>query len=678
VDWYPWGEEAFTRAHDEDKPIFLSIGYSTCHWCHVMEKESFEDETVARLLNDTFVPIKVDREERPDIDSYYMTVCQLISGTGGWPLTIIMDPRRQPFFATTYLPKTSRFGRIGMLELIPQIDSMWRTRRAQILRSSNDISQLVKQSQQQPVKNGELTVATLHAAFEHLVAQYDAQNGGFGAAPKFPTPHNLSFLMRYSAHTDQNKALDMVEHTLTAMRRGGIYDHIGYGFHRYSTDAHWRLPHFEKMLYDQALLTLTYTEAFVLTRNPVYEETANEIIEYVLRDMTSDQGAFYSAEDADSEGEEGKFYLWTEHEIEDILDASEFSIIKQLYGIRSSGNYTDEATHRQRGSNLLYASKSQDDLAAAIGITAHKLAAYLTTAREKLYRHREGRTHPHKDKKILCDWNGLMIAALAKAGRTLGHDTYIECAKRAADYLLTRIRDSSGHLYHRIMDGERAIRGFLDDYAFLTWGLIELYEATFETGYLRAALELSEEAQELFGDQGSGAFFFTDTTSDLPLRKKESYDGAIPSGNAVAMLNMIRLARLTGRVDLEERANRIAQEFAHSIEKNPINHMQMLIALSTALFPSTEIVIVGRSDDAGTQELIRLINQSTILDTLVLSKPVDQESDITRLAPFTSDLQPVNNRATAYLCRDYQCAMPTNDKEELVRKLEADSNTHRD
>jgi hypothetical protein len=481
VDWHPWGEEAFTKARDEDKPIFLSIGYSTCHWCHVMEKESFEDETVARLLNDTFVPIKVDREERPDIDSYYMTVCQLISGTGGWPLTIIMDPKLRPFFTTTYLPKTSRSGRIGMLELIPQIDHMWRTRRDQIQKSSNDISQLVKQSQRQPVKHGELTVATLHAAFERLVAQYDAQNGGFGAAPKFPTPHNLSFLMRYSTHTDQNKALDMVEHTLTAMRRGGVYDHIGYGFHRYSTDAHWHLPHFEKMLYDQALLTLAYTEAFVLTRNPLYEETANEIIEYVLRDMTSDQGAFYSAEDADSEGEEGKFYLWTEHEIEDILDASEFSIIKQLYGISRNGNYTDEATRRQSGRNLLYASKSKDDVAAALGIPAHKLTACLATAREKLFRHRAGRTHPHKDKKILCDWNGLMIAALARAGRTLGHDTYIECAKRAADYLLTRIRDSSGRLYHRIMDGERAIRGFLDDYAFLTWGLIELYEATFET-----------------------------------------------------------------------------------------------------------------------------------------------------------------------------------------------------
>jgi uncharacterized protein YyaL (SSP411 family) len=669
VDWYPWGDEAFKKAKAEDKPIFLSIGYSTCHWCHVMENESFEDDEVARLLNETFVSIKVDREERPDIDSYYMTVCGLLSGTGGWPLTIIMSPAKQPFFASTYLPKMSRFGRIGLLELIPQVANIWKTRREKILKSSGDISELVKQASQEK-GTGKLTDSILQAAYEGLVAQYDEKTGGFGNAPKFPTPHNLFFLMRHWQSTGQEKALHIVEHTLTAMRMGGIYDHTGYGFHRYSTDAQWHLPHFEKMSYDQALLTLAYTEAYQITKKQFYKVTAGEIIEYVLRDMISKQGAFYSAEDADSEGQEGKFYLWAENEIAGILNVTEYKVIKEAFNIQTAGNYVDEATRQQTGRNLLHMSRSHSELAVALGISEDELMKHLTAAREKMFRYREKRTHPHKDKKILCDWNGIMIAALSKAGRILEKERYIKIAKRAADFLLTEMLDSKGQLYHRYIDGERAIQGFLDDYAFLAWGLIELYEASFNTRYLQAAIRLNELTKAIFGDTDGGAFFFTPKGNELPLRKKEKYDGAVPSGNSLAMLNMLRLARLTGHADLEEQANQIAENFAYAIQQHPLNHVQMLIGLNQALFPSPEIVITGNTDDSTTQEMLGTINQSAVLDVLVLFKSTNGQSEIMKLAPFTSDLSLIDNRATAYLCRNYQCEMPTNDSSKLARMLD--------
>ena len=488
-DWYPWGDEAFEKARKENKPIFLSIGYSTCHWCHVMEKESFQDDEVARLLNETFISIKVDREERPDIDSHYMTVCQLLSGTGGWPLTIVMSPTKQPFFASTYLPKSTRFGRVGLLQLIPQVAHIWKTRREVIQKSSEEISLLVQQIACED-RDGKLSESVIHAAYDGLVSQYDKINAGFGNAPKFPTPHNLFFLMRYWQSRGKRQALDIVENTLTAMRMGGIYDHIGFGFHRYSTDAQWRLPHFEKMLYDQALLTLAYTEAYKITQKEFYKTVAMEIIEYVLRDMRSENGAFFTAEDADSEGQEGKFYSWTEKEIADILTATEFQTIKEIFSIQSHGNYHEEATRQNTGRNMLYMSKCQKELAATLNISEEELIARLTKAREKMFRYRENRTHPHKDKKILCDWNGIMIAALAKAGRILGNEVYTAAAQQAAEFLLIEMRDSEGLLYHRFMDGERAIRGFLDDYAFLIWGLVELYWTSFKTRYLANAVAL--------------------------------------------------------------------------------------------------------------------------------------------------------------------------------------------
>ena len=668
VDWYPWGKEAFDKARVENKPIFLSIGYSTCHWCHVMEKESFEDEEVARILNRTFVPIKVDREERPDIDSYYMTVCQVITGTGGWPLTIIMSPAIQPFFAATYLPKRNRFGRIGLIELAGQIETLWRTRHAQITQSANDISQLVRQTTHTNTK-GELTEETMHAAYRGLVALYDENAGGFGNAPKFPTPHNLSFLLRYWKRTNEAKALKIAEHTLTAMRMGGIYDHLGYGFHRYSTDKNWILPHFEKMLYDQALLSIAYTEAFQITRDDQYQNTVREITEYVLRDMASQEGAFYSAEDADSEGVEGRFYTWTEREIKNILDLPEHEVVASVFNIGREGNYVEETTRRKTGKNLLYLSKSIDALAADLNISEDDLLRSLAKARTRLLEHRVKRVHPHKDTKILTDWNGLMIAALAKAGRVSDNDLLKRAAKKAADFILSVMRDGDGTLYHRLIQGARAINGFLDDYVFLIWGLLELYASTFEPQYLRAACDLQKKSMDIFWDHEEGAFFFAPQNNDLPLRKKEIYDGAIPSGNSVAMYNMLRLAALTGQHRLVEQAHQTAGLFARQIQKNPVNHIQTMTALNLALSPSATAVISGKAVDPATLEMLHIINDSPELDLSVVLRPTERSPDIVEIAPFTRELLPLGGKTAAYLCYAGKCEMPITDPETLAKKL---------
>ena len=416
VDWHPWGDEAFEKARKEDKPIFLSIGYSTCHWCHVMERESFEDEEAAALLNDAFVSIKVDREERPDIDGIYMAVCQMLSGRGGWPLTILMTPDRKPFFAATYIPKTGRFGRPGLMELIPQVKILWETKKAEIVGSADQI--VARLMEVSSVESGEaLGEQVLRSGYENLAQQFDGRHGGFGSAPKFPTPHNFLFLLRYARRTGGGHALEMVEKTLQAMRLGGIYDHVGFGFHRYSTDPMWLVPHFEKMLYDQAMLAMAYTEAYQLTHNEEYARTAQEIFTYVLRDMTSEQGGFFSAEDADSEGEEGKFYLWSESEMEQLLGKEDARLMATIFNTQPAGNFVDEASGHRGGGNILHLTQPLGELAPTLGLTPDELAARAEAARKTLFKAREARVHPSKDDKVLTDWNGLMIAAMARGAQ---------------------------------------------------------------------------------------------------------------------------------------------------------------------------------------------------------------------------------------------------------------------
>jgi len=675
VDWYPWGADAFNRAQKENKPIFLSIGYSTCHWCHVMEKESFEDSEVAQLLNETFICIKVDREERPDIDNTYMTVCQMMIGSGGWPLTIIMTPDKKPFFATTYIPKETRFGRIGMKEIVPSIKTLWKEKRNELLTSAVQIAGALEQIESEarrPLGN-ELGEGTLKTAYDQLARSFDAQNGGFGTAPKFPTPHNLMFLLRYWRRTGDTQALGMVEKTLEAMRLGGIYDHVGFGFHRYSTDSRWFLPHFEKMLYDQALLAMAYIEAYQATDgNRAYEQAAREIFSYVLRDMMNPEGGFYSAEDADSEGEEGRFYLWTLDEAGHVLSQEEVELLTRVFTMKKDGNFAEEATRKETGKNILVLKKTLAAIASDLAISADELTLRLEGARTKLFEARAKRVRPHKDDKILTDWNGLMIAALAKGAQALNEPLYADAARQSADFILANMLDAKGRLYHRYRDGEAAIAAFLDDYAFLTWGLIELYETTFESSYLQRALDLNAVMLEHFWDGEAGGFYFTADDADRVLvRKKEIYDGAVPSGNSVAMMNLLRLARFTAHTEYEEKAAALSRAFSDSIAQSPGAHTQFMIALDLARGPSYEVVIVGDSQTEDTKAMIRALRKVFVPNKVVIFRPAGEAAAaITLLAGFTKDLVCLNNKATAYVCKAFRCELPATEAYQMLRLLE--------
>ena len=667
VDWYPWGEEAFRKAGEEDKPVFLSIGYSTCHWCHVMEHESFEDPDVAKLMNDAFVSIKVDREERPDIDGVYMTVCQLMTGSGGWPLTIIMTPDKVPFFAATYIPRENRFGRVGMLELVPRIRDLWVNQRDEVAGTGASVTAAMKQLSRS-VPGEDLDESVLVEAAQQLGARFDADHGGFGGAPKFPSPHNLLFLLRQWKRAGDGRYLEMVETTLQAMRRGGIYDHLGFGFHRYSTDERWLLPHFEKMLYDQALLTIAYVETFQATGNPDYGRTAGEITEYVLRDMTSPEGGFYSAEDADSEGEEGKFYVWSEAEIRDVLNGPEADLIIRLFNVKREGNFTDQATGSKPGTNVLYMTAPLEDKARELGIPSGEARDLLDKARVGLYAHRKGRAHPLKDDKILTDWNGLMIAALAKAGRVLDRPEYVKAAGRGTAFILDHMRDRDGSLLHAYRDGRAKVPANLNDYAFMIWGLLELYEADFDVAHLRSALDLNGEMLERFRDAENGGFFFTPAGGEeLLVRRKEIYDGAIPSGNSVAMLNLLRLGRITGRADLEERAAGLGRALAHQVRQAPLGHTHLLVAVDFAVGPAYEVVLSGQVGSSEMEAMLRALRTRLLPNKVVLHRPDEANPAIAALAPFVGDQTAVDGRATAYVCRNYACDLPTHD---IARMLE--------
>ncbi|MFC1991805.1 thioredoxin domain-containing protein [Chloroflexota bacterium] len=662
VNWFPWGEEAFARARKENKPIFLSIGYSTCHWCHVMAHESFENAEVAGLMNETFVSVKVDREERPDIDMIYMTVCQMMTGSGGWPLTIIMTPDKEPFFATTYIPRETRFGNIGLLELIPRIQQLWSTRQSEVLNSASQIKTALQQTTSN-TPGKELGEAELSNAYQQLEQRFDDQHGGFGSAPKFPTPHNIFFLLRYWKRTGSAKALDMVEKTLQAMRHGGIYDHVGFGFHRYSTNSHWLVPHFEKMLYDQALLATAYTEAYQATGKEEYGRTANEIFNYVLRDMQFPEGGFYSAEDADSEGEEGKFYVWTLSEIREVLSDAEVDLTAKVFNILESGNFTSEVGGRANGANILHLSKSVTELAADLNMPEEDLRKGTEAIREKLFTCRKKRVPPQKDDKILTDWNGLMIAALAKGGRVLNEPRYADAARHAADFIVTNLRTPEGRLLHRYRNGQAAVPANLDDYAFMVYALLELYETTFEVDYLRLALDFNQVLMGHFWDEDDDGFYFTaDDAENLLVRRKEIYDGAIPSGNSVAMLNLLRLGRITADAELEQRAVRIGAAFSETVRQLPVAHTQLLVALDFAVGPSYEVVIVGNSNLNDTKEMVSAIHQHFIPNKVIILRPTEEAAPrIDNIASFVRHNSASNDKATAYVCLNYKCKLPTTD-----------------
>ena len=671
VNWYPWNSDAFDKAKNENKPIFLSIGYSTCHWCHVMEKESFEDTEVAELMNETFVSIKVDREERPDLDHVYMTVCQMLTGSGGWPLTIIMTPDKKPFFAGTYIPKGNRFGRTGMIELIPRIREIWATRRDEVFKSADQILSALR-SMEKDTAGKDLGSDVLDRAYQELAHRFDREFGGFSDAPKFPSPHNILFMLRYWKRSGNVTALEMVEKTLHKMRRGGVYDQIGYGFHRYATDKKWLVPHFEKMLYDQAMLTLAYLETYQATGKEIYARTAREVLTYVLRDMTDPGGGFYSAEDADSEGVEGKFYVWTETEIREILNTEDADLIVKVFNVEAAGNFREEASGIETGTNILHLTKPVSQIAADLDLTAQHLESRIQAARKKLFEAREKRVHPHKDDKILTDWNGLMIAAFARGARVLGEPKYVEAAKRAAAFVLYHMREKNGRLLHRYRDGEAKITGHLDDYAFMVWGLIELYEAGFEARHLRTALQLNADMLAHYWDENTGGLFFTPADGEkLIVRKKELYDGAVPSGNSVAMHNLLRLAGLSGDTALNEKAAKISRAFSEQIKQVPSGYTQFLVAVDFALGPAYEVVIAGSPGAKDTAEMIRALDSRFIPNRVTLLRPTDQEMpDIVAISPFIKPHVSMYHKATAYVCTGNACKAPTTDITEMLSLIQ--------
>lgn len=647
VDWYPWGPEAFARAVSEDKPIFLSIGYSTCHWCHVMERESFEDEEVAALLNKSFISIKVDREERPDIDSIYMTVCQALTGRGGWPLNIFLSPERKPFYAGTYFPKGDRMGMTGLMSLLDSISDAWKNNREALLDSGDKIIHAISIDEEH---DAEIPETLFSEAFSQFKYDFDSVYGGFGRAPKFPAPHNLFFLLRYYHMTGDEYTLEMVEDTLDSMYRGGIYDHVGFGFSRYSTDRKWLIPHFEKMLYDNALLAIAYLEAHQITGKELYGRAARKIFEYVLRDMTSPEGGFYSAEDADSEGVEGKFYIWSRDEVLKVLGSDDGEKYCQMYDITAGGNFEGYNIPNLIKSGLV----DQDyDLA--------------EKCRQKLFEHREKRIHPYKDDKILTSWNGLMIAALAMGGRVLGDQRYLDAARKAADFILDRLVRHDGRLMARFRDNHIAYPAYIDDYAFFVWGLIELYQSVYDPHYLAKATALTDNMLQLFWDREHGGLFLYGSDSEqLIIRPKEVYDGATPSGNSAAAMNLLKLARLTGRNDFEERAHKIFEAFSGQLTGIPRGHTYLLSALAFARSAGKEVVISGNAVEAAplVATLKKGFNPFTVS---LLYTP--QHSGLEAVVPFIADYKPTDGKAAAYVCHNFTCSAPVTDAEALSKAL---------
>jgi len=662
VDWHPWGREAFEKARVEDKPIFLSIGYSTCHWCHVMERESFEDEEVADFLNRNFVSIKVDREERPDVDHVYMTVCQTLTAQGGWPLTIVMDSDTRPFFAGTYFPKHGIPGRAGLMDILMAIVHKWQTERESLLMAGAQITEAIIQTEKRTF-NGSIVPEVLDKAYTQFKRDFDTRYGGFGTAPKFPSPHGLMFLMRYWYRTGNSEALTMVEKTLDGMRQGGLYDHLGYGFSRYSTDEQWLVPHFEKMLYDNALLTYAYLEGYQCTGNPDYARVADEVLTYISRDMTGPQGGFYSAEDADSQGEEGKFYVWRHDEIMEHLGREAGELFSEFYGVTSAGNF------ELRTTVLNHIGRTMGDYAAKNGRKTEEVEAELKRSREKLFEVREQRVHPYKDDKVLTAWNGLMIAAFAKGGRVLSNPEYTNKAKGAVDFIFKELIRDDGRLLARYRDGEAAYPAYLEDHAFLIWGLIELYETTLELNYLVKALDLAHQMEKLFWDERVGGFYYYGSDAEkLISRPKEVYDGAMPSGNSVAVWVLGRLTSMTGNKKLGALVQRTFSIYAEDIERYPKAYAAFLLGVDFHLSPARQIVITNPV--AAMQEMLAEIGKHFMPNAVVLYNDPAQEAGVAKFVPHIQVQRPIEGKTTVYICENFACQQPITEISSLKQALE--------
>lgn len=675
VDWYPWGEDAFAKARQDDKPIFLSIGYSTCHWCHVMERESFESDEVAKVLNEHYVPIKVDREERPDVDRIYMLFVQATTGSGGWPMSVFLTPDLRPFYGGTYFPPDNRYGRPGFRTLLEHLATAWKQDRSRIEEAGSQVVGQLRQYASLPGRRPALDPQVLDHAFLQFRRSFDQQHGGFGGAPKFPRMVTHNFLSRYYAHTRNEEALDMVLTTLREMARGGINDQLGGGFHRYAVDEKWFVPHFEKMLYDQAQIALSYLEAYQLTGDEPMAATARTILDYVLRDLSHPEGGFYSAEDADSvidpanphEKGEGAFYIWSHEELSQLLEPKVLEWFSYRYGVEPGGNVAQDPHGEFTGRNILAEVWSLEDTAKRFGATLPEVTDAFERARAVLLEARARRVRPHLDDKILTAWNGLMISAFAKGAQILRERRYADAAVAATQFILKHLyQPDSAELLRRFRDGDAAIPGFLDDYAYFVQALIDLYEATFELYYLDLAVQLAGRMTELFEDREGGGFFSTrEGAGDLVLRMKEDYDGAEPSGNSIAAQALLKLAAITDREDFETSAERAVEAFSSRLTQTPTGVPQMLCVYMQQLLPPRQVVIAGDRGSNATQAMIALAQRTFQPNAAVLLA----DPGLARYGEAYGGMTPVDGEPAAYVCENFTCKLPVTDVEELADVL---------
>ena len=664
VDWYPWGEEALERARSEDKPILLSIGYSACHWCHVMERESFENETIAGLMNDNFVSIKVDREERPDLDQVYMQAVQMLTGSGGWPMTVFLTPEGKPFYGGTYFPPEDRLGMPGFPRLLTSIAEAYSTNRGEIDRVTQQLTTQMSQSNQVSQGTSILTVDILHKAYSSLATNFDYQNGGFGNAPKFPQPMTPEVLLRFYHHGYNPRALELVELTLEKMAYGGIYDQIGGGFHRYSTDAYWLVPHFEKMLYDNALLARLYLHTYLITGRALYRRVVEETLDYVLREMTDSSGGFYSAQDADSEGVEGKFFVWSPDEINSVMGDADGEVFAGYYGVTAGGNF--------EGKNILNIRQDPEEFAETKGLTADQLGDIINRGSKALLEVREQRIHPMRDDKVLASWNGLMLRSFAEAAAALGRPDYLAVAIKNAEFLAGSMK-SGGRLLRTYRDGQAKLLGYLEDYSFVIDGLLALYEATFDLRWLDEAVTLADSMIELFWDEGIGGFY--DTGSDhetLVVRPRDVFDNAQPCGGSVASDVLLRLAVFTGNNDYSAKATVPLRSLHQAMSQSPGGTGHWLSALDFYVSPPKEIAVIGPRDDPTTQALLdtvfhRFLPNKVVMgvETPLIPADDNSEADI----PLLAGRGMVGGLPSAYVCQNYACQLPVTDPAGLAEQL---------
>ncbi len=661
VDWYPWGEEAIARAKQEQKPILLSIGYSACHWCHVMERESFENEEIAAVMNERFINIKVDREERPDLDEIYMNAVQVMTRQGGWPMTVFLTPDLKPFYGGTYYPPTDRYGRPGFPKVMEAVAEAFNEKKVQVLEQADQLTtQLNQISNVVDPHEHELTEELMTHAFQQYRSQFDAQHGGFGNAPKFPPSMGLPFLLRYWHHTGTTNALEMVELTLEKMARGGMYDQLGGGFHRYSTDAHWLVPHFEKMLYDNAQLVVAYFEAYQVTQKPFYRHIATETLDYVLREMyDAENGGFYSTQDADSEGVEGKFFVWEPNDVEDVIGEENAEIFCEYYDITPHGNF--------EGENILHVQTPPDIFARKLRMELEDLEALLADGRQKLFEEREKRIKPGLDDKILTSWNGIMIRGMAMGYQLTGKPEYLEACEKSAEFVLTTLSQDNGLLLRTYRAGKSHLNAYLEDYAYFITGLIALYEASFEPRWLTEAERLAKIMIEQFGDDAGDGFFFTGKAHEtLIVQSKSAYDGATPSGASMAIHSLLRLAKHLDTPEFHDKAVETLKLYFHQMEGMPTGSGQLLCELAFLLSTPKEVAIVGEKGDAKTEAILAALHGTYQPNKIVA---LSESSDGQTLPLLTGKTQ-VDNTATAYVCENYTCQAPTTDIEAFVTLLQ--------